>query len=56
MPAAVCCGGPHVLRTKIREERKISGTVCGDCCATYWCPCCAIIQMSKEARDTDALI
>ncbi|CAF1040672.1 unnamed protein product [Rotaria magnacalcarata] len=36
------------LRTKIRTGFRIRGTVCGDACATCWCPCCVLLQISNE--------
>jgi hypothetical protein len=35
-------------RTEIRERYGIKGDGTADCCATYWCPCCAVIQHDKE--------
>ncbi|CAF4321724.1 unnamed protein product [Rotaria socialis] len=36
------------FRTKIRTGFRIRGTVCGDACATCWCPCCVLLQISNE--------
>lgn len=50
------CGGPVALRTKIRVTRKIKGTIPGDLCACVFCPCCTLVQMGREAKDTEPLI
>lgn len=44
MPTAMMFGGPHVIRTRIRTERKIKGSIAGDCCVTYWCFYCGILR------------
>ncbi|CAF3638500.1 unnamed protein product [Rotaria socialis] len=41
-------GGITAFRTKIRTGFRIRGTVCGDACATCWCPCCVLLQISNE--------
>ena len=37
-------------RSEIREKFGIEGDGMGDCCATYWCACCALIQQDKEVE------
>ncbi len=37
-------------RTEIRERFGIQGDGTGDCCVTYWCPCCALIQQDNEVK------
>ncbi|KAK8075713.1 plac8 family [Apiospora hydei] len=37
-------------RTEIRERFGIPGSGFGDCCTSYWCPCCAVIQQDKEVQ------
>jgi Cys-rich protein (TIGR01571 family) len=60
---AVFCG-VHVLtgcgfimgmmkRTEIRERYGIKGSGCGDCCVSFWCLCCTLIQQDKEVRDRE---
>ncbi len=44
-PAAILA---MVLRGEIRSKFKIRGTGCNDCCAHFWCPCCAISQEGRE--------
>ncbi|XP_013397869.1 placenta-specific gene 8 protein [Lingula anatina] len=49
-----CCvpfmvpGGLITLRTRLRSMLGIEGTICGDCCATVWCPLCVTCQMKRE--------
>ena len=51
-----CFGGLIPLRTKIRTERNIQGSIFHDCLATYFCGICAMVQMSKEMKNTQSLI
>ncbi|KAM0287040.1 hypothetical protein ACHAQH_000725 [Verticillium albo-atrum] len=46
------CGWIYAMikRGEIRERFNIKGSGCGDCCTTYWCPCCALIQQDKEVQ------
>ncbi|KAK8016974.1 plac8 family [Apiospora rasikravindrae] len=37
-------------RTEIRNRFDIPGSTLGDCCASYWCPCCAVIQQDNEVK------
>ncbi|PHH83450.1 hypothetical protein CDD82_766 [Ophiocordyceps australis] len=37
-------------RTEIRQQYGIKGSAWGDCCATYWCHCCSLIQQDNEVR------
>lgn len=37
-------------RGEIREQFNIKGSGCGDCCVSFWCSCCAIIQQEKEVK------
>lgn len=37
-------------RGEIREKFGIEGSSMGDCCASYWCLCCALIQQEKEVK------
>ena len=37
-------------RTEIRERFGIAGSGTSDCCVTYWCPCCALIQQDNEVK------
>lgn len=52
-------GGPRLTcynsyammkRGEIRERYGIKGSGMGDCCASYWCGCCALIQQDKEVK------
>jgi Cys-rich protein (TIGR01571 family) len=43
-------------RTEIRERFDIPGSGVGDCCTSYWCPCCAVIQQDKEVADRLRLV
>ncbi|CAF0911544.1 unnamed protein product [Brachionus calyciflorus] len=49
-------GGPLPLRVKVRTERGISGSICGDVFATACCPCCSLIQVAHEVENTKPLI
>ncbi|CAK7221268.1 hypothetical protein SBRCBS47491_004470 [Sporothrix bragantina] len=46
------CGWIYIMmkRGEIRERFGIAGSGGGDCCATYWCPCCALIQQDNEVK------
>ncbi|KAK8121714.1 PLAC8 family-domain-containing protein [Apiospora sp. TS-2023a] len=46
------CGWIYAMmkRTEIRERFQIPGSGVGDCCASYWCPCCAVIQQDNEVK------
>ncbi|KAJ6004206.1 PLAC8 family-domain-containing protein [Penicillium canescens] len=39
-----------IRRSELRQQFGIKGNCCGDCCAVFWCSCCAIIQEEKEAE------
>ena len=49
-------GGVVPLRTKIRIQRGIKGSICEDFCCLLCCYCCAIIQMNKELKLTEPLV
>jgi len=40
-----------LVRRKVRDRQKIAGTLPGDLCAWFCCPCCALTQ---EALEVDA--
>lgn len=46
------CGLQWILQTikrsDMREQFGIEGSGCGDCCASYFCACCALMQEEKE--------
>ena len=46
------CGWIYVMmkRSEIREHYGIQGDGTSDCCVTYWCACCALIQQDKEVK------
>ncbi|KAF4472303.1 plac8 family [Fusarium albosuccineum] len=37
-------------RGEIRERFGIQGSGMGDCCVSYWCLCCALIQQDNEVK------
>ncbi|OTB00360.1 hypothetical protein M426DRAFT_324399 [Hypoxylon sp. CI-4A] len=37
-------------RTEMRERLGIKGSGFGDCCAAFWCHCCAVAQQDQEAK------
>jgi Cys-rich protein (TIGR01571 family) len=37
-----------IRRGEMREKYGIEGSCCGDCCTTFWCGCCALVQEEKE--------
>ncbi|KAK2163899.1 hypothetical protein LSH36_72g01003 [Paralvinella palmiformis] len=49
-----CCvplclqGGTMALRTKLRTQHGIQGSICKDWCATTFCGALAICQMDRE--------
>ncbi|RWA05904.1 hypothetical protein EKO27_g9200 [Xylaria grammica] len=46
------CGWIYALlkRGEIRERYGIKGSGCGDCCVSFWCSCCALIQQDNEVK------
>ncbi|VUC32500.1 unnamed protein product [Clonostachys rosea] len=40
-----------VRRGDIRGQYNIQGSGCGDCCTSFWCPCCATIQNDNEVKE-----
>jgi Cys-rich protein (TIGR01571 family) len=47
------CFSSTTLRNFIREQRGIKSS--GDCCAIWFCPCCALIQEANEVHRTLSL-
>ncbi|CAF1119513.1 unnamed protein product [Brachionus calyciflorus] len=45
--------GLFYLRPAARYKHYIEGSICGDICATFWCPCCVTMQIRKEFDDLD---
>ncbi|KAL5362417.1 PLAC8 family-domain-containing protein [Aspergillus floccosus] len=47
-------GGHWIIQTirrgEMRDRLGIEGSCCGDCCASFWCGCCVIIQDEKEVE------
>ncbi|RAH75632.1 PLAC8 family protein [Aspergillus aculeatinus CBS 121060] len=39
-----------IKRGEMRQKYGIRGSCCGDCCATFWCGCCTLVQEEKEAE------
>lgn len=37
-------------RRDIRRLYRIKGSLFGDCCTSYWCMCCALVQQENEAN------
>lgn len=37
-----------IRRGEIRQRFGIEGSGVSDCCSSYWCPCCVIVQQEKE--------
>ncbi|KAH7155485.1 PLAC8 family-domain-containing protein [Dactylonectria estremocensis] len=50
------CGWIYAMmkRGEIRERYGIAGSGMNDCCASYWCGCCALIQQDKEVKARSA--
>ncbi|KAI1276767.1 PLAC8 family-domain-containing protein [Xylaria sp. FL0933] len=46
------CGWIYAMlkRGEIRERYGIEGSGCGDCCVSFWCSCCALIQQDNEVK------
>ncbi|OLN92816.1 Cell number regulator 11 [Colletotrichum chlorophyti] len=46
------CGWIYAMmkRGEIRERFGIKGSGTSDCCVSYWCGCCALIQQDKEVQ------
>lgn len=41
-------------RGEIRNRYGIKGDSCGDCCATYWCLGCTMMQQDNEVKRREA--
>ena len=44
-----------VRRRRIRDRDRIPEGACGgldDCCVSYWCGCCSLLQMFRQERIT----
>lgn len=41
-------------REEIRNRYAIKGSSCGDCCATYWCIACTMMQQDNEVKRREA--
>lgn len=50
--ALCCCSFMVALRTKQRTAYDIKGSVFGDMCTTWFCPCCVVTQMYREYKNT----
>ncbi|KAJ5338011.1 hypothetical protein N7541_010002, partial [Penicillium brevicompactum] len=37
-----------ITRGEMRQQHGIEGSCCGDCCVSFWCGCCALVQEEKE--------
>jgi hypothetical protein len=37
-------------RSEVRSKFNIEGSTCGDCCASFCCPCCVELQSAKECK------
>lgn len=50
------CGWIYIMmkRGEIRERYGIRGGGCKDCCTSFWCGCCALIQQEKEVKGRQA--
>ncbi|KAH9513629.1 hypothetical protein Btru_041644 [Bulinus truncatus] len=42
------------MRTKIRIQNNIEGSILRDCCVSYWCAGCAMCQLAREVKDIQA--
>eukprot|EP00457_Paulinella_chromatophora_P013948 gb/GEZN01014313.1/.p1 GENE.gb/GEZN01014313.1/~~gb/GEZN01014313.1/.p1 ORF type:complete len:120 (+),score=0.99 gb/GEZN01014313.1/:28-387(+) len=36
------------VRTRVREQYKLKESMCNDCCVTWCCPCCTLMQEERE--------
>ena len=43
-----------VSRRRVRERDAIPGSDCGDCCTSFWCGCCSLVQILRQERVTGA--
>ncbi|RSL70844.1 hypothetical protein CEP53_001744 [Fusarium sp. AF-6] len=41
-------------RGEIHEKYSIEGSGMGDCCTSFWCLCCALVQQDNEVRARQA--
>lgn len=45
-----------IQRKQVRDSYKIDGSGCGDCCLSFWCPCCGILQQHNEIEEREKLV
>lgn len=43
-----------IKRGEIRQMYNMPGSGTEDCCTTFWCACCALIQQDKEVQIREA--
>ncbi|XP_038071475.1 placenta-specific gene 8 protein-like [Patiria miniata] len=48
LPLFIPCGGDIAMRTKLRIQENIRGSICDDCLKLTFCPCCVLAQMNSE--------
>jgi len=45
------------IRNLLRRKYQIPASSCGDsmddCCMSFWCTCCVLVQMARHTHDTD---
>ena len=44
------------IRSKIREQKGIEGTVLNDLLTACCCPCCMLVQSAQEVKCPDAMV
>ncbi|KAH7110770.1 PLAC8 family-domain-containing protein [Dactylonectria estremocensis] len=46
------CGWVYTTmkRGEVRQQFGIQGSIMRDCCTSYWCGCCALIQLEEEVK------
>ncbi|KAL5012154.1 hypothetical protein ScPMuIL_010705 [Solemya velum] len=50
-----CCvpGSLIVMRTKLRTEQGIEGSICDDCLMSHFCGHCVLCQLARELNYTE---
>lgn len=43
-------------RGRVRERYNIEGGGCGDCCVSFWCPCCGLLQQANEVEERQNML
>lgn len=43
-------------RKQVRDKYRIEGGGCGDCCVSFLCPCCGLLQQANEIEERESML